>query len=451
MTETFEREVVIDAPIETVFAYHARPGALERLTPPWQPLTVLERHGTIADRGRLRAKVLPGVTWVAQHTDYEPPHLFRDEQVSGPFSKWVHSHHFERLDAARTKLIDRIEYRLPLGALGQGAAGWFVRRTLERMFRYRHSVTAIDTQRIAWAEGQGPKRIAISGATGLLGTALGRLLTLGGHEVIPMSRRGGPGIAWDPEQGTIDRAGLEGIDAVVHLAGEPIAAKRWTPEFRARALQSREKGTALLARTLASLERPPQVFVSATATGYYGDGGDTWLDEASPSGDGYLAEVCRRWEGATEAAEGKMRVVRTRIGLVMTSQGGPLAELLVPFRLGVGGPFSSGRQFMPWIGIDDLVGALHHVLFDESLHGAVNLVAPNPVPNRELARTLGRVIGRPWFATAPALALQAILGKDKAHELLLYGQRVRPTKLEAAGFVYLHRELEPALRHLLGR
>jgi uncharacterized protein len=388
MDQHFQRESVIEAPIESVFAYHGRPGALERLSPPWENFEVLERRGGIHDRGTLRARVLPGVVWQAQHTDYDPPHLFRDEQASGPFARWVHSHRFESIDATRTRLVDHIDYRLPLGVLGRVLGGPFVRAKLARAFAYRHAVTAIDNERIAWALPSGKQRIAITGATGLIGTALGRFLTLGGHDVIPLVRSKARGIAWDPERGTIDAAALEGVDAVVHLAGEPIAQKRWTPEFREYAARSREAGTTLIARTLAALQRPPKVFVSAMAVGYYGDGGEAWLDETSPSGTGYLADLCRRWEAAAEPAA-PIRTVRARIGLVLSTQGGPLAEMLRPFRWGIGGRFGNGRQFMPWIGIDDTVGALHRALFDPSLSGPVNLVAPNPVRNRDFARCRG--------------------------------------------------------------
>ena len=311
-------------------------------------------------------------------------------------------------------------------------------------------LTAVDAERLAWASPSGPQRIAITGASGMIGSALGRFLARGGHEVLPLVRGKGNGINWDPEQGTIDARALEGIDAVVHLAGEPIAGKPWTPEFQAHALRSREDGTLLIARTLAGLGRPPKVFVSASAVGYYGDGGDQWLDETSPSGSGYLAEVCRRWEAATEPAA-KIRTVRARIGLVLSLAGGPLVEILKPFRLGVGGAFGGGQQFMPWIIIDDVVGALHHAIFDPALGGAVNLVAPQPERSRDFARILGRVLGRPSFVGAPAFALKAILGAPKATELLLFGQRLKPAQLERTGFRFLHAELEPALRYLLGK
>ena len=321
--------------------------------------------------------------------------------------------------------------------------------TAERLGR-DFVLTAVEAERLAWAAPSGPQRIAITGASGMIGSALGRFLAEGGHQVLPLVRGKGNGVNWDPEQGTIDARALEGIDAVVHLAGEPIAGKPWTPEFQAHALRSREAGTLLIARTIAGLERPPKVFVSASAVGYYGDGGDQWLDEASPSGSGYLAEVCRRWEAATEPAA-KIRTVRARIGLVLSLAGGPLVDILKPFRLGVGGAFGEGRQYMPWIAINDAVGALHHAIFDPALQGAVNLVAPHPERNRDFARILGRVLRRPSFATAPAFALRAILGTQKANELLLMGQRLRPARLEQASFRFSYPELEPALRHLLGR
>jgi hypothetical protein len=453
----FYRESTIAASIEDVFAYHARAGALERLTPPWEPLTVIERNGTIANRGEVKAKLFPGLEVVARHTDYEPPLLFRDEQARGPFSSWRHTHRFEAIGAERTKLIDEIEYALPFGSLGALIAGRAVSRRLDRMFTYRHTVTALDNERMAWAKPFGTKRVAVTGASGLLGRALCRFLTLAGHEVLPVVRTSSsspppqtPHLAWDPAAGTIDSAGFEGIDAVVHLAGEPIGHKRWTPEFRQLVLASREQGTRLIARTLARLQRPPSVFVSASAVGYYGNGGDAWLDEDAPSGEGYLAEVCRHWEAASLEAT-PVRTVVVRIGLVLSLSGGPLVDILRPFRWGVGLHFGSGRQFMPWIGIDDVVGAIHHALFDASVVGPVNLVAPAPERNRDFMSILGAVLGRPAWARAPAFALRAALGGQKADELLLSGQRLRPRKLQAAGFRFLHAELEPALRHLLGR
>jgi uncharacterized protein len=450
MEERFERERVISAPIDVAFAYHARPGALERLVPPWERVEVLRRDGGVGDRGSVELRLDGLLRWRARHTDYDPPHLFRDEQERGPFARWVHTHRFAALDAQRTRLTDTIDYRLPLGGLGKLVAGRYVQKRLERTFAYRHAVTAMDLERIAWAAPMGTKRIAVSGASGLIGKALSRFLTLGGHTVVPLVRRAGRGIHWDPETGEIDHSALEGFDAVVHLAGEPVANPRWTKEFREAALKSRKAGTALIARAIARLERPPAVFVSANGIGTYGDRDDEWLDENASQGSGFLADVCAAWEDAAAYAA-PVRTVVARIGLVLDTRSGPLSELVRPFRWGVGGSFGHGRQFMSWIGIDDVVGALHRAIFDDALRGPVNFVTPNPVRNSEFARILGRVLRRPTFIGVPAWALRLMLGAQKAQELVLGGQRVRPARLESVDFQFAHRELEPALRHLFGR
>ncbi len=295
--------------------------------------------------------------------------------------------------------------------------------------------------------------ILISGASGLIGSALVKSLSEAGHAVRRLVRRAaGPAeVRWDPAAGRLDAADLEGLDAVVHLAGENIAAGRWTRRRKARIRDSRAKGTHLLSRTLAGLADPPGVFISASAVGFYGDRGDRQLDEQSPPGSGFLAEVCRRWEAATEPAAGAgIRAVQLRTGMVLASHGGALAKMLPIFRLGLGGRLGSGRQYVSWITLNDVAGAVGHVLLDETLRGPVNLVAPQPVTNRRFTAALGRVLKRPTWLPAPALALRIVLGK-MAEELLLAGARVMPKRLLDAGYRFRHPELEAALRHVLGR
>lgn len=297
-------------------------------------------------------------------------------------------------------------------------------------------------------------RVAVSGASGLVGSALVHRLRAAGHDVRALVRRAaGPGeIAWDPARGTVDAAALAGVHAVVHLAGAGIADRPWTPERKREIRDSRVQGTDALARAIAAMNPQPHVFVSASAVGWWGDGGDAELREDGPAGTGFLADTCRAWEeAAAPAAAAGVRVVHPRIGLVLTPDGGALAKLLTPFRLGAGGPLGSGRQWWSWITLDDLVAAIEHAIVTEALVGPFAAVSPEPVRMAEFARVLGRVLGRPSWLTAPAFALRTLLGAELADAVLLSGQRVRPGRLVASGFVHGDPVLEPALRRLLGR
>jgi uncharacterized protein (TIGR01777 family) len=297
-------------------------------------------------------------------------------------------------------------------------------------------------------------RIAVSGSTGLVGSEVVTALSAAGHEVVRLVRHptapGEKSVRWDPEKGEVDAAGLEGLDAVVHLAGENIASGRWTPAKKASIRDSRVKGTRLLSVALAGLARPPKTLVCASAVGYYGDRGADVLTEESPPGAGYLPEVCRDWEAATEAA-GRMgiRVVALRIGVVLSPGGGALSRMLPPFRLGLGGVIGNGRQYVSWVALDDLAGIVLHVLTREDLRGPVNAVAPVPVTNRELTDALGNVLSRPTLLPVPAFALRLALG-EMADALLLASARVVPRRLEETGYRFRFPELSVALHHLLG-
>jgi hypothetical protein len=297
-------------------------------------------------------------------------------------------------------------------------------------------------------------RILVSGGSGFIGSFLCERLRRGGHEVVTLTRRAEPGpgtIGWKPEAGVLDPAAVEGFDGIVHLAGENIGEGRWTAARRRRILDSRRHGTRLLAATLAKAARRPAVLVSASGVNYYGDRGDEILTEDSPTGSGFLAEVCRQWEAATEpASDADIRVCRLRTGMVLAKDGGALARLLPPFRLGLGGPLGSGRQWMSWITRDDLAKVIERALVDPGFAGSVNADSPGSVTNREFSAILGRVLRRPVVLTAPAFALRLALGA-LADELLLASQRVAPARLVAARFAFGDGELEPALRRLLGR
>lgn len=260
----------------------------------------------------------------------------------------------------------------------------------------------------------------------------------------------GRSIAWDPARSSIDAARLDGCHAVVHLAGEPIAARRWSPRVKERILRSRVDGTSLIARTLARLARPPRVFVSASAIGIYGDRGDEVLLEDSPPGHGFLPDVAAAWEAEAVRAEAAgVRVVVLRFGIVLSTGGGALRKMLTPFRLGAGGPLGSGRQWMSWVHIADVVGAIRHALGSPGLRGPVNVVAPDPVRNTEFSRALGRALRRPAVLPVPAIALRLALG-EMADALLLSSQRVVPGRLQSDGYAFRFSTIDAALADLLG-
>jgi uncharacterized protein len=297
--------------------------------------------------------------------------------------------------------------------------------------------------------------VVISGASGLIGQALQGALLDKGHTVIPLVRRAVTGderaLRWDPAGGTIDHHGLEGIDAVVHLAGESIASSRWTDEQKTKIRESRTRSTTLLAEALVGLDSPPAVFLSGSAIGYYGDRGDEILTEQSDPGHDFLADVCVRWEACSQFAAARgIRTVNLRTGIVLDDREGALARQLLPFKLGIGGRIGSGRQWQSWISLDDQVGAIYHLL-DADVDGPVNLVAPEPVTNAEFASTLGKVLRRPTFLPIPTFAPAALYGRELVEALLLSSQRVDPRVLVASGYEFRHTSLEAALRDILDK
>jgi uncharacterized protein (TIGR01777 family) len=297
--------------------------------------------------------------------------------------------------------------------------------------------------------------VAISGASGLIGSALSASLRVDGHRVLRLVRGGvtdGDAIGWDPEAGRIDAPALEGLDAVVHLAGEGIGEHRWTDAQKAKIRDSRVRSTALVAGAIASRERKPAVFVSGSAIGYYGDRGDEVLTEESAPGDDFLARLCVAWEAeAAPATEAGVRTVFTRTGIVLDAHGGALSRMLLPFKLGLGGKQGSGKQWMSWIAKADEVGAIRHAIENRGVEGPVNCAAPEPVTNADFARTLGKALGRPTVLPTPLLPLKLRYGAELVETLLLVSQRVVPTKLEATGYEFTGRSLDDAFAAILHR
>ncbi len=451
----FSSELPVSA--AEAYAWHVRPGALERLVPPWESVRLVDRRGGL-ENGQVILEVGIGpvrTRWVARHREVVPGRQFVDEQVEGPFERWVHTHLFEPIGHHTCRYVDRIVYRLPfgpVGALGQRV----VDARLRRSFRYRHATVRDDLAAAARSGESTGLTVAITGASGLIGRSLIPLLTTSGHRVRRLVRgqASGDDRAWDPSNRRIDPGAFDGVDAVIHLAGEPIAG-RWTAERRRRIMDSRVDGTTFLAETLAGLARPPRTLVAASGVGIYGDRGDRLVTEATDLRAGaetmFVERVGQSWEAATGAAVAAgIRVAQVRLGVVLTPAGGALQRMLPPFRAGVGGRLGNGRQYMSWIGIDDVLGAIHHVLVDDRLRGPVNLTAPEPVTNAEFTATLAKVLGRPALIPVPAALLRLLFG-DMAKELLLSSSRVLPSRLQECEYAFRHSDLGAALRHILGR
>ena len=452
----FEWRSTMPVPVDALYAYHARPEAFERLAPPWRKLRVVEQRGDMTD-GELVFEFMVGPAkcrWKAEMTDHIEGRQFVDRQVRGPFAEWRHTHRFLPIDEHSSELLDHVEFSLPAGAVtdlvGEGTAD----RALARLFSFRHARAGFDLARHArWAD-RPRLTVAIAGASGLIGASLATYLTTAGHRVIRLVRRepAGPGeVRWDPAAGRLDAALVDGVDAVVNLAGASLAGL-WTASRRRAIMASRVQTTGTIARAMAGVgDARPRTFIAVSAIGLYGSQGDDELSEESPRGDGFLADVCVAWEGAAApAAEAGVRVVHPRFGLVLTPQGGVLPPLLWVFRAGLGGRIGDGRQYWSWITLDDLLAALEWLLHDEELRGPFNITSPEPVSNRDFTEALARVLRRPAVFGVPRTIVERGAG-DMGRQMLLASQRALPRRLEEAGFRFGYPRLGGALRFLLGR
>jgi uncharacterized protein len=442
---------VIDAPIYEVFDWHTRPGAITRLTPPWQPVRVVAEADSLQN-GRAELGLPGGLRWVADHQPdaYDPPRRFVDSigaegLASWPVRlavRWRHTHDFDDLGDERTRVTDRVATPVPA-------------RALRAMFAYRHRQLADDiaAHRRAAAQGLAPITVAVTGSSGLVGSALTAFLSTGGHRVVHLVRRTPTKPderQWNPDDPDPDL--LNGVDAVIHLAGASIAG-RFTESHRAAIRDSRIGPTRRLAELIAKSADGPKVLICASAIGYYGyDRGDQTLTEDSDRGDGFLADVVDDWElAATAAEDGGVRVVRVRTGIVQSPSGGTLRLLLPLFRAGLGGRVGDGQQWLSYIGIDDLVDVYHRGLWDTALSGPVNAVAADPVRNIDYTRTLAKVLRRPAVLPVPPLGPRLLLGEQGARELACANQRVLPARLQQAAHRFRRPDLDQTLRHLLGR
>ena len=453
-------------PLEALWAWHTRPGALERLLPPWDPVRVVARTGGLATGTRVTLSVPFGplrLPWTSEHRDVDPPRGFADVQIAGPFAHWHHVHAMCAEGPAASSLEDRIAFAGPAGPVGRALARRSVAARLPALLRYRHETLAADLAAHARVADRPRLTIGITGASGLVGTMLRHFLTTGGHRVVRFVRRtsadpghaggdaaGSDTVSWDPQTGFPAPDRIPPLDAVIHLAGAGVADRRWTPQRMALIRDSRVHGTSTLAKGLATLPGPPRTLLCASAVGFYGFDGHAPVDETAPMGGGFLAAVCGRWEAAADPARAAgLRVAHLRLGLVLTPAGGILKPLYRVFRAGAGGGVGSGRQGMSWVGVDDVIGAFHHALFDETIAGPVNVTAPEPVSNATFTAALGRAVHRPAWVPVPAVGLRLLLGRQMADETALSSGWVLPARLDAAGYAFRHRRLDDALAHYL--
>jgi uncharacterized protein len=437
---------VIDASIDDVFAWHTRPGAIYRLTPPWQPVKVVQEASSLRD-GRAVLGLPGGLRWVAAHQPdgYDPPNSFADSLESLPLH-WRHTHNFVPVASSggdqATRVTDVVDTPVPA-------------RVLRPMFTYRHQQLAADLAALARARALGPDSltIAVTGSSGLIGTALSALLSTSGHQVVRLVRRPARHPEerhWRPDDPSPEL--LDGVDAVIHLAGASIGG-RFTEEHKQQIRDSRITPTRNLARLAAKAGPGLRAFVTASAIGIYGpDRGDELLTETSDRGEGFLADVVADWEDATTLAkDAGVRTVQVRTGIVQSPRGGMLRLLSPLFLAGLGGRLGDGKQWVSWIGLDDLADIYLRVVADTGLSGPVNAVAPDPVRNSDYTRTLAAVLHRPAVLPVPGLGPRLLLGREGATEVAQASQYVQPTRLLQAGYQFRQPNLEGELRHLFGR
>ena len=461
---TYKSELEVPVPVDQLFSWHENPGAFERLTPPFEPVKVKKRKGGI-DGGEVHLQMNLGpipLPWVARHHDYIKNEQFLDEQVSGPFDSWNHAHLFEKIDAKSSKLIDKIDYKLPFGTVGKTFGGAFAEQKIKQMFAYRRNITKNDLVSQSKYSGS-PLNIAVTGGSGLIGSQLKPYLTTAGHSVenIVRGRPQKGELSWNLENKTMSN--LSGKDVVIHLAGEPISKPLggmvplpWTKWKRNEILKSRVEGTKLISEHIASLNNPPKVMICASAVGYYGDRGEDLLSESEESGDDYFSHVVSEWEKAAQPAiDAGIRVVFLRIAPVMSPLGGALQVLGNAARLGSSPPVAGGKQWWSWISLDDVVDVIYHSIINEKLSGPVNVASPNPVRQKEWASTLAKVIwGRfgplTGLIPVPGFVLKTVLG-EFGDVLALSSIKIDSSKLLDSGYEFRFENLEDCFRHLLGK
>lgn len=440
------------ADADTAFEWHNRPGALDRLLPPWEEVKILSREGGIKDGDKISLKISWGIfdfNWNLKHQDYQEGRQFCDVQENGPFKHWIHRHIFRPIeDSEFSTLKDAVDYRLPFGLLGRILGRKIMTKKLNRLFDYRHTITKKDLRLLKKYPNEKALKILIVGH-GLVGQALKPFLTTQGHHVQILSRKKitPDAITWNPDKGMINPDDLEGIDVIVNLCGESIN-QRWGRSARKRILNSRVQSTQLLVDAIQKMEKKPQLLINASGAGYYGKQ-EGLLTEDAGIGSGFLASVCESWENEARKAESSgVRVVALRMGAVMTPKGGALKKILDIYNKGLGGKIGSGQQAFPWVSIEDVISAIYHCIKTDTIIGPVNLCSPQTLNNSEFNQILAERLRKMGWLRTPAILIYLIYGK-MGKELLLTGSQVYPQKLLKSGFEFDYAELDRFLNLVL--
>jgi uncharacterized protein len=454
--KTFQWKFSLNHTPEEIYRWHIRPGAFFRLLPPWEPISVKEYPGQINENSiaRLRFNLLKvPVSWDLRHENFVENREFTDVQVQGPFRYYKHRHLFSA-QAKGTEVTEEIQYKLPFRFLAGKLAEAYTQKRLQKTFTFRESILREDLGLHQKYFPQTKLKILLAGAGGTLGSELLHFFNTGGHSVYRLVRGNTDQpntIYWNPLNQDLDPAPLEGFDVVINLSGEPLAGVRWDAIQKNRIRDSRIRSTELLTSVLTTLKYPPQVFINASATGFYGDRGDEKLLEESAPGEGFLADVCKEWEfAANEASVRGIRTISMRLGAVITGKGGMLPRLLTPFTMGLGGKMGSGTQLLSWLHIQDFLGAVCHVIAHPEIQGPVNFTSPHALTNSEFTELMGLILHRPTLATVPGALLKTLVG-EMAEEVLLTGALVYPEKLLSTGYEFMYGQMEAALGRELGK
>lgn len=457
----FTHKKQYEASKQELWNWYNSPGAFRRIMPEWEGIKPVQ-VGSLKDGEETIFKVSIGPIkrkWIARHHSVVENETFSDRMMKGPFGKWNHQHSFVG-SGNNTEIQDTIDWKLPLHILTGWTAAITVIPRMNQMFRYRSEKVANDLTQIKKTRDLPRQRVLVSGSTGMIGLQLCAFLEAAGHEVhrllridskLPADINSENVIRWNDKTGDVIKGDMNGFDSVIHLAGAGIGDKRWSPKRKDIIRNSRVIPTTNLSKILAGLDQPPKAFLSGSAIGYYGDQGTTLVDESSSKGDGFLSEICSEWEQASSVAkEAGIRVSHLRSGIVISPLGGALAKLLLPTKMGGGGPVGGGHQIQSWISLDDEIYAIHHLMMQDTSQGAYNLTSPNSVSQKVFAKKLGRVLRRPAFMPLPKFALQLMFG-EMGKVLIIEGQDVKPTRLQESGFVFTYSDLENCLRNCLGR
>ena len=458
----FSHQAQFNANKKEIWNWYNSDGAFRRIMPEWEGIQPMNA-GRLVDGDETIFKVKLGPfrqKWVARHHSVVSGESFADRMIKGPFGAWNHNHKFQTDSNGVTSVIDNVEYKLPLHILTGWSAGFTVLPRMKQMFEFRSVRVANDLKQIQATADLPRQRILVSGSTGMIGLQLCAFLEAAGHDVhrllrpstkLPTDVDSTKIVRWNDLTGDILEGDMNGFDSIIHLAGAGIGDKRWSKKRLKLIRDSRIIPTQNLAKIVSKLDQPPKKILCSSAIGFYGNRGTEVLDESSTTGDDFLAELCKEWEGASDVAkDAGVNVIHLRTGIVMSPLGGALAKLLLPAKMGAGGPVGGGKQMQSWISLDDEIYAIHHLMMKEDSEGVYNLTAPNPVSQKKFAKTLGKVLRRPAFAPLPGFVIKLLFGQ-MGKKLVLEGQDVRPKRLLESGYEFTHSELETCLRSCLGK